>query len=506
MAREIVPKRKIRYPMGLERDYAKLLTAYVARKMRVVAAFIPEMKTALQSSNTTGHINLVIDQIGQAMESADVLTGTMQKMARLVETHTEKETDAEFRSVFSLSVPLLPGPLKSQPVTDVGRQDAASPDLEELKRAWVDQNLDLIRSIDGETLARIKQRLNDAIIYNSNAAELTRFLTEAIQDIAHNETNRAVLIATDQIGKLHGRMSQYRQEQAGITHYIWETAHDSRVRPWHRTRQGKKFAWSAPPPDGHPGIPIRCRCVALPVIDIDTIPIRTKAGTFISLAAKKLTSAPPQGEKEGNANNLYPKTLGGASRGEEMTHAEADSGNVNPRVNFSEAYRNNCQTCVVDYEARRRGYDVIAKGFEAGGTTERLSRKTNLAWLDPETGEAPAYILDKAVHTPKQLASWLHRTLDPKGRYTIEFAWKGRGSIGHIVCVSQDKAGNLVMYDPQLDRTYTGDKEIQRYFKRVRFKRTFYGITVYTPPRLLRVDDKAFNVKIVNDVLEKRKK
>ena len=123
--------------MGLERDYAKLLTAYVARKMKVAVAFIPEMKAALQTSNMTGHINLVIDQIGQAMESADVLTGTMQKMARLVETHTEKETDAEFRSVFSLSAPLLPGPLKSQPVTDVGRQDAAAPDLEELKRAWL---------------------------------------------------------------------------------------------------------------------------------------------------------------------------------------------------------------------------------------------------------------------------------------------------------------------------------------------------------------------------------
>lgn len=284
MTREIVPKRKIRYPMGLERDYAKLLTAYVARKMKVAAAFIPEMKEALQTSNMTGHINVVLDQMEQAMESADVLTGTMQKMARLVEAHTEKETDAEFRSVFSLSAPLLPGLLKNQPVTNIGRQDAAFPDLEELKQAWVDQNLDLIRSIDRQTLERIKQQLNDAIIYNSDAAELTKFLTEAIQEIAHNETNRAVLIATDQIGKLHGRMSQYRQEQAGITHYIWETAHDSRVRPWHHTRQGKKFAWSNPPPDGHPGIPIRCRCVALPVIDVDKIPIRVKPGTFIAVS------------------------------------------------------------------------------------------------------------------------------------------------------------------------------------------------------------------------------
>ena len=57
MAREIVPKRKIRYPMGLERDYAKLLTAYVARKVKVASAFIPEMKAALQTSNTTGHMN-----------------------------------------------------------------------------------------------------------------------------------------------------------------------------------------------------------------------------------------------------------------------------------------------------------------------------------------------------------------------------------------------------------------------------------------------------------------
>lgn len=506
MAREIVPKRKIRYPIGLERDYAKLLVAYVDRKMKVVKAFIPEMKAALQSPNTTGHISLVLDQMEQAMENADVMTVTMQKMARLVEDHTGKETDAEFKSVLATSAPILPGLLKNQPVTDVGRQDAASTDLEEIKRAWIDQNLDLIRSIDRQTLERIKQQLNDAILYNSEAAELTKFLTEAIQDIAHNETNRAVLIATDQIGKLHGRMSQYRQEQAGITHYIWETAHDSRVRPWHRTRQGKKFAWNNPPPDGHPGMPIRCRCVALPVIDVDTIPIRTKAGTFITVTAEKVVSAPSQSKEEENANNLYPKTLGGASRGEEMTHAEADRVNVNPRVNLSEAYRSNCQSCVVDYEARRRGYDVITKGFEPGSASERLARKTNLAWLDPETGEAPQYISDKAVHTPKQLASWLHRTLDPAGRYTIEFFWKGRGNSGHIVCISQNQAGELVMYDPQIYQTYTGDKEIQRYFKRVRFKRNIYGITFYTPPRLLRVDDKAFNVQVVNDILEKRKK
>lgn len=61
---------------------------------------------------------------------------------------------------------------------------------------------------------------------------------------------------------------------AGIEEYIWRTAGDNRVRPAHILRNGKKFKWDRPPLDGHPGMAIRCRCVAIPVIDLDNLKIQ----------------------------------------------------------------------------------------------------------------------------------------------------------------------------------------------------------------------------------------
>ena len=78
---------------------------------------------------------------------------------------------------------------------------------------------------------------------------------------------RAALIARDQLGTLNGELSKRRQLAAGITKYRWQTARDERVRPSHRNVQGQVFSWEAPPEMGHPGEPINCRCVALPVLD-----------------------------------------------------------------------------------------------------------------------------------------------------------------------------------------------------------------------------------------------
>ena len=43
----IIPKRKIRYPIAIEREYAKLLVAYVQAEFKIVESFIPEMTDAL---------------------------------------------------------------------------------------------------------------------------------------------------------------------------------------------------------------------------------------------------------------------------------------------------------------------------------------------------------------------------------------------------------------------------------------------------------------------------
>lgn len=271
---EIVAKRKWRYPLSYERSYAKLLRDYVRRKCKVVQAFLPELQDALQSpSAVNARIEIVLDGIEKAVENAETMTNSIQHIFDLVSRYNQTEFDAITKSLFG-------APLSgSQPPAGI-HQDA---DIDDLKDMWVNQNLDLIKSIDQQTLQRLKQAMNDAIINNVNSRLLMKYLVDELQKIAGLEESRAVLIGTDQVGKLNGMLSRYRQEHAGIDSYIWETCHDSRVRPSHADRQGHKYKWSSPPPGGHPGMPIRCRCVALPVIDLDKIPIRAKSGSFYKI-------------------------------------------------------------------------------------------------------------------------------------------------------------------------------------------------------------------------------
>lgn len=284
---EIVAKRKWRYPLSYERSYAKLLRDYVRRKCKVIQAFLPELQDAVQSpSAVNARIEIVLDGIEKAVENAETMTNSIQHIFDLVSRYNQTEFDAIMKSLFGTTL----GGVPQQPFSV--RQDA---EIDDLKEMWVSQNLDLIKSIDQQTLQRLKQAMTDAILNNVDKGLLTKYLTEELQKIANLEENRAVLIGTDQVGKLNGTLSRYRQENAGIESYIWETCHDSRVRPSHADRQGHKYTWSNPPPGGHPGMPIRCRCVALPVIDVDKIPIRAKSGAFIYTI--NVVQIPPESDK-----------------------------------------------------------------------------------------------------------------------------------------------------------------------------------------------------------------
>jgi len=175
-------------------------------------------------------------------------------------------------------------------------------------------------------------------------------------------------------------------------------------------------------------------------------------------------------------------------------------------------YRENCQTCVVANEARRRGYDVQAKANTSGSVSERLSRRTNLAWIDPTTGTHPRYIrydgegrsdtYGEPIPTHRRFVQWLQSegTIEAGARYTIEFGWKGRSRIGHIVCIERTDDG-LRMYDPQCGETYD-ESGISEYLKQVKFKSTSGGLTYADGPQLLKVSDYEFDTSICDMILE----
>ena len=166
---------------------------------------------------------------------------------------------------------------------------AVEPDLSRLLDEWTAENVRLIKSIPSEYFGRLQGIASRGL----QEGKMSDDIAGEIQDLYAVSNSRAQLIAVDQVGKLNGLISQHRQMTAGIKFYKWSTSLDARVRESHAKREGEYFAWPGtgvegkvhngkiihpPPVGGPPGYPIRCRCVALPVIDTDAMNVYGATG------------------------------------------------------------------------------------------------------------------------------------------------------------------------------------------------------------------------------------
>lgn len=189
-------------------------------------------------------------------------------------------------------------------------------------------------------------------------------------------------------------------------------------------------------------------------------------------------------------DNARNKTIAETPQGKPMDFRQADGGAPNPNYKKGGGYARNCQTCVVAYELRRRGFNVEALSNYNGSMSEVLSHDTRLAWVDRNTGKNPNYIIP-AKHTVKQTVSYLKNELEKEHRYTIEFVWKGK-SIGHTVHVWKNKENILSLYDPQTGINRRGDDTIFEYLKDTR------PSTV----KLLDVQNCDVNMNVINKILQ----
>lgn len=147
-------------------------------------------------------------------------------------------------------------------------------DLVDLLSIRSEQFNSLITNLSQDVLNRIERETLGSIFEGRSNADIAK----SLQEVAGIGRNRARLIARDQASKLNAAMNEFRQSQAGVTHYKWSTILDGRERPAHHARNGKIFAWDKPPYDGPPGVPINCRCRALAIIPDDETGEPTPAG------------------------------------------------------------------------------------------------------------------------------------------------------------------------------------------------------------------------------------
>ena len=148
------------------------------------------------------------------------------------------------------------------------------PWLRDTVDSFTKQNVALIKSITDDAVTDIEGFVQRGL----SAGSRHTVIQKEIKEQFGVTRRRAKLIARDQVAKLNGQITKTRQEALGLEKYRWRTSRDERVRgnpagkyPQsrynHWAREGKTFSWEKPPPDGHPGFPIQCRCTAEPVFE-----------------------------------------------------------------------------------------------------------------------------------------------------------------------------------------------------------------------------------------------
>ena len=214
----------------------------------------------------------------------------------------------------------------------------------EVSQAWAQENYGLIKNATNQYISNVNELTLRAVRTGMSVEDLE----VAIAALDTSFSNRAKLIAVDQIGKLNGTLNKQQQTEGGIEIYSWQTAGDERVRgrpggrypdavPSHWDMQGMWCRWSdssvyANPdadvirdergdivsitwrarggamPLSHPGEPIRCRCTASPVWESFLLPLDQE----IEAEKSTLKAAPPSAPRS-KSSPVVPKEFKDAS-------------------------------------------------------------------------------------------------------------------------------------------------------------------------------------------------
>lgn len=185
-------------------------------------------------------------------------------------------------------------------------------------------------------------------------------------------------------------------------------------------------------------------------------------------------------------------------KGTPMSHKKADSGQVNPHAGEAGG-KNNCQTCAIVYETRRKGYPVVALPFDSNNSKmSDLCYDMTKAFIDPIFGTNPKEVpAPKDTNNESDYVKYLESLVAGGERYILRVAWNGE-DYGHAMNLDRDKNGRLRVTDNQTDnpelRAYTGGK-LMRMLHEVDF----------SPNRLpstIRVDNMDINREILKAISE----
>jgi SPP1 gp7 family putative phage head morphogenesis protein len=162
-------------------------------------------------------------------------------------------------------------------------------DIGEKVREIILQNAQLISSIPEGIREQVNKEIASMTLQGLRHEAIAVYLQKRIPTLTQS---RAALIARTETSKSETALTKVRAEDLGLTSCQWQTSKDARVRPSHRNLDKVLMRFDDPPqPEaligerstlnrGLPGEFPNCRCVALPVLNLDDVswPARVYSG------------------------------------------------------------------------------------------------------------------------------------------------------------------------------------------------------------------------------------
>lgn len=277
-------KTKPIYPQGVEREFQRLTDAYMKVLNDVVKEYLPEIKSAAAANLTDGYRQDGLPDLLRAI--SDIFSRMMNRLLEKLDSFPmiEKLGKVAYRAQ-KLSIREWKRTVHATLGIDILEDYYKGEFYREMLERWIETNVSLIKTIPQESL----EEMRHIVLEGYKSGKSTAAIIKEIQKEYDTSKHHARLLARDQLAKLNGQLAKQQQQDAGVKEYIWSDSDDQRVRDCHAALNGKRFRWDNPPEMWywkgrkgqkikvytgrrcHPGEDYQCRCVALPVFDMDTI-------------------------------------------------------------------------------------------------------------------------------------------------------------------------------------------------------------------------------------------
>ena len=272
-----------KYPDTAEREFKRVTNGYMRLLNQTLKEHLPAIMAAYKkerhgdsrfddAQDLDNEVRQELQKVAEELERK-LATYGLDELVRKISRLTKSSSLREWKRVCkeTLGIDLL---------DDYYKADF----YEEALRRWVDENVLKIKSIPNDTLGSMRE----IILNGFKKGRTIRDISKEIQEEYSVTRHKAQMLARDQVATLNSQISKLQQQDAGCTKYRWSTSKDSRVRDCHKALDGKVFDWNNPPEmwyetkksgivhtgrHCHPGEDYCCRCVAIPVFDIDTIDV-----------------------------------------------------------------------------------------------------------------------------------------------------------------------------------------------------------------------------------------